>query len=60
MMEQGIAQRINVVRHKYSNDPNFKGKSLFLNFCKKCSRSGHINSTFPDKRYPISFEKPSF
>ena len=29
MMEQDIAHGINVVRHKYSNDPNFKGKPLF-------------------------------
>ena len=28
-MEQDIAHRITVVRHKYSNDPNFKGKPLF-------------------------------
>ena len=33
-MEQDIAHGINVVRHKYSNDPNFKGKPLFLNFVK--------------------------
>ena len=39
-MEQVIAHGKNVVRHKYSNDPNFKGKPLFLKFCKKCSRSG--------------------
>ena len=35
IMEQDIAHGINVVRHKYSNDPNFKGKPLFLKFCKK-------------------------
>ena len=29
MMEHDIAHGINVVRHKYSNDPNFKGKPLF-------------------------------
>ena len=34
-MEQDIAQGINVVQHKYSNDPNFKGKPLFLKFSKK-------------------------
>ena len=34
-MEQDIAHEINVVRHKYSNDPNFKGKPLFLKICKK-------------------------
>ena len=33
-MEQDIAHGINVVRHKYSNDPNFKGKTLFLKYCK--------------------------
>ena len=32
-MEQYITHGINIVRHKYSNDPNFKGKHL--NFCKK-------------------------
>ena len=39
-VEQNIAHGINVVRYKYSNDPNFKGKPLFLIFCKKCLRSG--------------------
>ena len=34
-MEQHIAHGVNVVRQKYSNDPNFKGKQLFLKFCKK-------------------------
>ena len=34
-MEQDIPHGLNVVRHKYSNDPNFKGKPLFLKFCKK-------------------------
>ena len=38
-IEQDIAHGINVVRHKYSYDPIFKGKPLFLKFCKKCSRS---------------------
>ena len=33
-MEQDIAHGINVVRQKYTNDPNFKGKPLFLKFCK--------------------------
>ena len=60
MMEQDIAQRINVVRHKYSNDPNVKGKPLFLIFCKKCSRSGHTIATYPDKRYPKPLEKANF
>ena len=32
-MEQDIAQGINLVRHKYSNDPNFKGKLLVLKVC---------------------------
>ena len=40
-MEQDIAHGINVVRRKYSKDPIFIGKPLFLKFCKKCSRSGH-------------------
>ena len=39
MMVQDIAQGINVVRNKYSNDANFKGKPLFLKYCKKGSRS---------------------
>ena len=34
IMEQDIAHGINVVQHKYSNDPNIKGKPLFLKFCK--------------------------
>ena len=41
MMEEDIALGTNVVRHKYSNDTNFKSKPLFLKFCRKCSRSGH-------------------
>ena len=57
MMEQDIAQGINVVRHKYSNDPKFKRKPLFLKFCKKCSQSGHSFSTCPDKRYANPREK---
>ena len=60
MMEQDIEHGINVVRHKYSNDPNFKGKPLFLKFCKKNSRSRHSISSCPDKRYTNSLEKPSF
>ena len=60
MMEQDIEHGINVVRHKYSNDPNFKGKPLFLKFCKKISRSRHSISSCPDKRYTNSLEKPSF
>ena len=46
-MEQHIVQGINVLRHKYSDNPNFKLKTLFLKFCKKCSRSGHSISTCP-------------
>ena len=34
-MEQDIADGINVVQYKYSNDPNFKGNPLFLKFCLK-------------------------
>ena len=60
MMEQDIAQGINVVRHKYSNDPNFKGKPLFLKFCKKCSRSRHSISSCPDRRYTKPLDKPNF
>ena len=33
-MDQDIAYEINVVQHKYSNDPNFEGKPIFLKFCK--------------------------
>ena len=58
-MEHDIAHGINVVRHKYSNDPNFKGKPLFLIFCKKCSRSGHSISTCPEKRYTKPLDKPN-
>ena len=57
IMEQDVAHGINVVRHKYSNDPNFKGKQVFLEFYKKFSRSGHSISTCPDKR---SLDKPNF
>ena len=56
MIEQDIAHGVNVGRHKYSNDPNFKGKPRFLKFCKKCSRSGHSISPCPCKRYT----KPNF
>ena len=59
-MEQDIAHGISVVRHKYSNDPNFKGKTLFLKLCKKCSRSGHIISTCPEKGYKKPLDKPKF
>ena len=59
-MEQDIAQGINLVLHKYSNDPNFKGKLLFLNFCRKCSRSGHNISTCPEKRHTKPLDKPNF
>ena len=59
-MEQDIAHGINVVQHKYSNDPNFKGKPFFLKFCKKSSRSGHSISTCPEKRYTKPLDKPNF
>ena len=59
-MEQDIAHGIDVVRHKYSNDPNFKGKPLFLKFSKKCSRLGHSISTCPEKRYTKPLDKPHF
>ena len=58
-MDQDIAQGINVVRHKYSNDPNFKGKPLLLKFCKNCSRPGHSISTCPEKRYTKPLDKPN-
>ena len=58
-METDIAQGINVVRHKYSNDPNFKAKPLFLKFCIKCSQSGHSASTGPNKRYTKPLDKPN-
>ena len=32
LMDQDFAYGINLVRHKYSNDPDFKGKPHFLNF----------------------------
>ena len=59
-MEQDIAHGINLVRHKYSNDPKFKGKPLVLKFCKKCSRSGKSISTCPEKRYTKPPDKPNF
>ena len=59
-MEQDIAHGINVVRHEYSNNPKFKGKQLFLKFCKKCSRSGHSISTCSEKRNTKSLDKPNF
>ena len=59
-MEEDIPHGLNVVRHKYSNDPTFKGKPLFLKFCKKCSRSGHSISTCPEKKYTTSLDKPNF
>ena len=59
-MEQDFAHGMNIVRHKYSNYPNFKGKPLFLKFCKKCSRSGHSISTCPEKRNTKSLKKPYF
>ena len=46
-IEHDIAHGINVVRHKYSNDPDFKGNHSFSNFAKKCSVSGHSISTCP-------------
>ena len=60
MMEHDITQGISVVQHKYANNPNFKGKPLFLKFCKKCSRSGQNISICVDKRYTKHIEKPSF
>ena len=59
-MEQYIAHEINVVQHKYSNDPNFQGKQLFPKFCKKYSRSGHSISTCPEKKYTKPLDKPNF
>ena len=59
MMEQDIAHVINLVPHKYSIDPNFKGKPLFLKFCKNCLRSGHSISTCPEKRYTQPIDKPN-
>ena len=59
-MEQDIAHGMNVVQHKYSNDPNFKGKALFLKLCKKCLRSGHSISTCPEKTYTKPLDKPNF
>ena len=32
-MKQNIAYGINEVWHKYSNNPSFKGKPLFFDFC---------------------------
>ena len=34
-MEQDFAHEINVLGQKYSNDPNFKTKPLFLKFLQK-------------------------
>ena len=59
-MEQDTAHGINIIRHKYSNDPNFNGKALFPKFCKKFSRSGHSISMCPDKRYKKQLAKPNF
>ena len=58
--EQNFSHGINVVRHRFSKGPNFKGKPLFLNCCKECSRSGHIFSTCPEKRYAKPCDKPNF
>ena len=60
MMEQDIAQGINVVRHKFSNDPNFKGNTLSLKCYKKSSRSGHNICNCPGKRYTKPLEKTNF
>ena len=60
MMEHDIAHGVNVVRLKYSNDPNFKEKPHFLKFCKKILPSGHRNSSCPDKRQPTPLENPNF
>ena len=59
-MEQNIAYGINVVQHRYSNESKFKGKPLFLKFCKLCSRSGHSLSTFPEKSYTKPNDQPNF
>ena len=48
-MEQDIAQGINVVRHKYSIDPNFKRKPLFLKFGK--------NAQDQDTAFPLVLTK---
>ena len=59
--EQEIAYGINVVQHKYSNDPYFKEKPLFLKkFRIKCSRSGHSISTCAEKRYTKRSEASNF
>ena len=58
-MGKYIAHGINVVRHKNSNDPNFKGQPLFLKLCKKCSRLGHSISPCPNKRYTKPLKKPN-
>ena len=57
-MEQDIAHGINVVRHKYSNDPNFKGKPLSQNSAKNV----HVQdfSTCPEKMYTKPLDKPNF
>ena len=60
MTEQDFAQGIKAVRHKYSNDPNFKGQPLFLKFYKRRSRSENSFSTCPDRRYTTSLEKPNY
>ena len=60
MMEQDIGHGINVVRHKYSNDPKFKGKPIFLKYCKKCSGTRNSISTCLDQRYTKTLEKTSF
>ena len=59
-MQLDIEYGINVVRQNYPNEPNFKGKPLFLKFCKKYSSSGHSNYTCPDKRYIKPVDKPNF
>ena len=59
-IEQDIAHGKNVVRHKNSNDPNFKRKPLFPKIFKNCARSGHSISTCPDKKYTKQLDEPDF
>ena len=60
MMKQDIAQGINVVGHKYSNDPNSKGNHSSKNCVKNCSRSEHSIAICPDKIYSKPLYKPNF
>ena len=57
MMKHDIAQGVNVVRHKYSNDPNFKGKTL-SKILQKMFTLKHSISTCPDKKYTKPLDKP--